>query len=511
MRIFISFASIDRDLAEEVGARLRGDGHHVFVDQHSLEPGVPYDAVIRKEVTGCDLFVFFVSPESVAQGYARTELDVFADRAPNPGRRLLVFEVRPTAEALLPPYLRGIHIARRSGNLVADIVSNVEKRARARRRRWITAVGTMLAVGVAGGVAALRVWPHHVNTVVADTSVTHAPADAAAFRSVALDPALAGRVRAVTVADGGLWLVAADPNALIHLDDEARVVESVSLDGAPTAIAATGGQVVIALRAESSAKLVSWDIVGKKVAWTIPIALPRTRDTVFAQVPYAIGIAGSEIWVATSGDGAAPAVASLGHEGKWRLRMLDIPNDIEHVTFSTSGGMLFMLTSGSPGYIYRLARDGVWQVSGHEVEWVGCLDAMTTSGEPWLGVSCDREIVNIQSGTWPPLKVGEPTEASTALTSTILVHGLGKDYSATGWRADFLAHADHTVVAAMEHLDRSQVPYQFLDSAVVATNETGTWTEVARVPDHVTSLAVYAGMIVFVTEHGARAFRFVDH
>ena len=75
MKIFLSFASQDRSIAEEIQLALLGAGHEVFFDQANLSPGSDYNSRIRESIEQSDVFVFLVSPNSVGEGrYAHTEL-----------------------------------------------------------------------------------------------------------------------------------------------------------------------------------------------------------------------------------------------------------------------------------------------------------------------------------------------------------------------------------------------------------------------------------------------------
>ncbi len=74
MKIFLSYASEDRALAEDIQLALAGAGHEVFFDRQSLPAGGDYHQRIRAAVNGTDLFVFLISPDSIdAGGYALTE------------------------------------------------------------------------------------------------------------------------------------------------------------------------------------------------------------------------------------------------------------------------------------------------------------------------------------------------------------------------------------------------------------------------------------------------------
>jgi hypothetical protein len=53
-------------MAERLALSLRGDGYAVFFDKSDIEAGEEYDSRIRKAIEACDLFVFLISPESLA-------------------------------------------------------------------------------------------------------------------------------------------------------------------------------------------------------------------------------------------------------------------------------------------------------------------------------------------------------------------------------------------------------------------------------------------------------------
>ena len=64
MNVFVSYASEHFKKAEAVALKLKTAGHVVFYDKDSLPPGESYDDKIRKSCVRCDLFIFFISPES---------------------------------------------------------------------------------------------------------------------------------------------------------------------------------------------------------------------------------------------------------------------------------------------------------------------------------------------------------------------------------------------------------------------------------------------------------------
>jgi hypothetical protein len=75
VKIFISYATEDRDVVEQVHLALLGAGHQTFFDRESLPPGGDYHDKICMAIKESDAFVFVISPESIFPGsYALTEL-----------------------------------------------------------------------------------------------------------------------------------------------------------------------------------------------------------------------------------------------------------------------------------------------------------------------------------------------------------------------------------------------------------------------------------------------------
>ena len=85
MKIFLSYASEQRPIAEPLALALEADGHEVFFDRHDLPVGGSYHDRIRDAIDDADRYVFLISPESVEPGsYALTELSLAQARWPQP-------------------------------------------------------------------------------------------------------------------------------------------------------------------------------------------------------------------------------------------------------------------------------------------------------------------------------------------------------------------------------------------------------------------------------------------
>ena len=127
-KIFLSYASEDRALAEDIQLALSGAGHDVFFDRRSLPAGGDYHERIRRAVGDADLFVFLISPDSVdAGGYALTEVGYARDKWAHPKGRVLPVMGRTTPFASIPAYLKSVTLLEPSGNVPAEVADAVAK------------------------------------------------------------------------------------------------------------------------------------------------------------------------------------------------------------------------------------------------------------------------------------------------------------------------------------------------------------------------------------------------
>lgn len=148
MKLFLSYASEERSIADALAVRLRTEGHTVFFDRDNLPRGEGYDAQIREAIASCDLFLFLVTPASIESGrYTMTELKFAREQFPNPRGRVLPIMTRPTPFSDIPPYLSAVTVQQPQGNLVAEIVAEVDRIADQRTR------GRRLRIG--GGAVAM--------------------------------------------------------------------------------------------------------------------------------------------------------------------------------------------------------------------------------------------------------------------------------------------------------------------------------------------------------------------
>lgn len=133
MQIFLSYASEDHELADQVHLALAGGGRQVFFDKESLPPAGDYHARIRGAVERSDIFVFLISPNSVAPGsYTLTELKYARAKWPHPKGRVLPVRMRDVPWETIPAYLKAVTVLEPEGNIPAEVlvaVSELEREA----------------------------------------------------------------------------------------------------------------------------------------------------------------------------------------------------------------------------------------------------------------------------------------------------------------------------------------------------------------------------------------------
>ena len=147
MKIFISYSSADRDLADRVRLALVAQKHKVFVDRHDLDPGQEYDARIAQAIEQADLFIFLLSPESLNEGrYTITELGIAQRKWTHPDPHVLPVMVRATPIEHIPPYLKAVTILNPAGDIPADVAEEVRRRKTRfpGQLRWIAGGGAVV-------------------------------------------------------------------------------------------------------------------------------------------------------------------------------------------------------------------------------------------------------------------------------------------------------------------------------------------------------------------------------
>jgi formylglycine-generating enzyme required for sulfatase activity len=161
MRVFLSYSSVDRKLAEAIQLALRAQGHTVFFDRTDLPPGEEYDTRIRRAIEKSQLFVFLITPDSLEAGsYTLTELGIAQKTWNHPAGRLLPVVLRPTPLDRIPPYLRSVTLLDPEGNVTAAVADAVHRIARARRLALLKGMGKAMAIAAVACIGAYLYWAY---------------------------------------------------------------------------------------------------------------------------------------------------------------------------------------------------------------------------------------------------------------------------------------------------------------------------------------------------------------
>ena len=151
MKVFVSYPSTRRTLAEKLKLALEAEAHEVFFDRDDLAAGEAFHQRIHDRITAADLFIFLLAPESVREGsYTLAELAIAQQQWPQPGGRVLPVMVAATPLADIPPYLSAVTLLQPRGEVVAETMTAVRRLAAGATPRWrrpAVAGATVVLVG----------------------------------------------------------------------------------------------------------------------------------------------------------------------------------------------------------------------------------------------------------------------------------------------------------------------------------------------------------------------------
>ena len=154
IRVFLSYSSADRPIAERIHVAIEAAGYEVFFDRDSLPAGESFDVRILDAINESDLFIFLLSPESIKVGaYTLTELGFARRKWSNPAGRVLPVVTREIDLQDLPVYLRPVTLLEPKGNVAAEVVAAVHELSKRRWRfaKWVVVALSIIASAVAIG------------------------------------------------------------------------------------------------------------------------------------------------------------------------------------------------------------------------------------------------------------------------------------------------------------------------------------------------------------------------
>jgi TIR domain len=162
MKVFLSYASEDRQIAEEIQLALTGAGHNVFFDRESLAPAGEFHSRLRSAIDEANVMVFLISPPALTPGsYTLSELKFARERWPHPKGCVIPVLVRPLDWAAIPSYLRTVTVLQPEGNTAAEVVAALDRMGDEQSKDVLGIVRTsdneiILATDVSSAVANVR-------------------------------------------------------------------------------------------------------------------------------------------------------------------------------------------------------------------------------------------------------------------------------------------------------------------------------------------------------------------
>lgn len=150
MRIFLSYASQDREQAQSIYLALRDQGHRVFFDRADLPPGDEYHNRIREAIEDCHLFIFLVTSQALdAESYTLSELEI----AEKNQRKLFPVALTDIDFSKLPPSLKSVTVLRPDGNIAASVAAEIHRIATSLKRKWLKRMAVVSGLLVMGAAA----------------------------------------------------------------------------------------------------------------------------------------------------------------------------------------------------------------------------------------------------------------------------------------------------------------------------------------------------------------------
>lgn len=167
-QLYITYASEDAIIAEQIYLALVKDGRKVFFDRPSLKAGDDFDERFREAIAAVDAMIFLISPSSVAEGcFALTEMSYARERWPHPRDRVIPVMVRRTSIDAIPPYLRAVTILEPKGNIPAEVAGAIRARRHVKLGRdpdrlsaFVLYIVLSLLTALSLGTAFSYVYPH---------------------------------------------------------------------------------------------------------------------------------------------------------------------------------------------------------------------------------------------------------------------------------------------------------------------------------------------------------------
>jgi uncharacterized protein YjeT (DUF2065 family) len=498
MRIFLCYSSKNIAQAEAIKLRLVSDGQWVFFDRSSLAPGEEFDARIRETISQSHLFIFLITPESVAEGsYCRTELKFARERWNHPKGHVLPVMLTKIPWELVPEYLKAVTILEPEGNAPAEIAQAVDRVARASCGRILRRFGwAALIIGVV--IAVCTISAHHkTDSITEEGHDSLAPTNAQP-----LTTNLFSRARTVVPCPKGFFIGLADPGEVALLSPNGRILPpTVRVPGEPVGMAIDGDSLFVATARSNAVVRLTGISLGVAEVISVPelTVSDGSNETHFSSVPTSLAVITNEVWLLTSREGAQAGLLRRS-KGIWAapayLTNDDLAFDLDSSQLYQMRGKILVLTSSSPHYIYELTADNFIRYSGHDyTDSIGSFDAigLASSGNI-MGLGSDFEYMEVElnEGRVRILKKGP---------------GLPASFPASSWDCETLVDHDGALLIGVTQIERG-TDNRTLQGCVVKLSAAGDITELLQQPDAtVVALSANEDSAVAILRGSIHAYR----
>jgi len=114
MRVFLSYAQSDKEVARNLATHLEEAGHKIWLADDALFPGQNIALEVGKALDKSEAMVVLLSPQALKSDWVRQEIE-FALGAPQFRGRLIPVMVKPTAD--IPWILKKLPIVKLGKNI----------------------------------------------------------------------------------------------------------------------------------------------------------------------------------------------------------------------------------------------------------------------------------------------------------------------------------------------------------------------------------------------------------
>jgi hypothetical protein len=161
MRVFLSYANADVSTAETTANVLASDDYSVFFDRQSIRSGDVFSTAIKNALEECDIFVFFVSKNSVMENsFALLELGIALQHSKTRSLRIVPVLLDSLNDVKLPPEIAHLSAVRYGAHPPTALLAYLSTTERRYRHKLYYALTLLVAAIPAAAISAFthKIW-----------------------------------------------------------------------------------------------------------------------------------------------------------------------------------------------------------------------------------------------------------------------------------------------------------------------------------------------------------------